>query len=347
MKGVVLEKVGIIRLADVPKPDLETEKDALVRITHSSICGTDLHILHGHIPVEPNTVIGHEAVGVVEKIGPDVKRVKVGDRVVISCIAQCGQCVNCKNQLAALCLKGGVLGSGPRVGNHPGVQAEYFRVPFADAMLEPIPSELTEEQAILAGDILSTGYMASENGCIQPGDVVAIFGAGPVGICTVATARLFGPSTIVSVDLLNYRLEGAKRMGADVVINAGEQDPVAEIKKITNGRGADVTIEAVGSAKTLQYCIESVRGGGKISIVGVFASGPVEMPLRQMLLQNLQIRIGLVNVIHMARLLSLIKNGKLDVTPLITHRMPLSQAEDAYRIFGSRSDNVQKIILTT
>lgn len=347
MKAVVFEKIGVVKVVDVPKPVRETQEDALIRITHTSICGTDLHILDGAIPVDPHTVIGHEAVGVVEEVGSNVNRVKVGDRVAISCGVQCGECINCRNGLPALCERGGIMGSGPRMGNFPGAQAEYLRVPFADAMLEPIPPELSEEQALFVGDILSTGYMASENGGIRPGNVVAIFGAGPVGLCSLACARLFGPSQVISVDVLDYRLDFAKRLGADIVVNASSKSPVDEIMNATDGRGADVVIEAVGSAKTLSNCIESVRGGGHISIVGVFPPGNVEISLKKMLLQNLQIRVGLVNVVNMPRLLALLKHGKLDMSSLISHRMPLCQAEEAYRIFGAKLDNVQKVVLTS
>ena len=345
MKAVLFEKIGSVKLSEATKPDLETQEDALVKVTNTAICGTDLHILNGNIPVEENTILGHEAVGVVEKIGSDVKRIKQGDRVVLSCTVQCGQCDNCRNGLVALCKEGGIFGCGQQRGGFPGAQAEYIRVPFADFVLEPIPTELSEEQALFVGDILSTGYMASENGSIQPGDIVIIFGAGPVGLCTTATARLFGPSLIVSVDLLDYRLEAAKRVGADIIINSGKTDILEEIKRITDGRGADVTIEAVGSAETLNYCIESVRGGGNISIVGVFPPGMVEISMKKMLIRNIQIKMGLVNMVNMGRLMSLIKHRKLDLTSLITHQMPLNKVNDAYRIFSSRSENVLKVIL--
>ncbi len=345
MKAVLFEKIGSVKLGEASKPVLETEKDAIVKVTHTAICGTDLHILNGNIPVEESTILGHEAVGVVEKTGSDVKRVKIGDRIVLSCTVQCGQCTNCQKGLVALCKHGGIFGCGKQRGGFPGAQAEYIRVPFADMVLEPIPSDLTEEQAIFVGDILSTGYMASENGSIEPGDVVVIFGAGPVGLCTIATARLFGPSLIVGVDVLDYRLEAAKHLGADIVINSSNTDILEEIKRITDGRGADVAIEAVGSAETLNHCIESVRGGGNISIVGVFPPGMVEMSMKKMLIRNIQIRMGLVNMVNMGRLMSLIKHCKLDLLPLITHRMSLGEVKDAYRIFRSKSENVLKVIL--
>jgi alcohol dehydrogenase len=345
MKAVLFEKVGSVKLGDVPKPDLQNAQDALIKVTHTSICGTDLHILKGQIPVDENTIIGHEVVGVVEKTGSDVKRVNPGDRVVVSCSVQCGQCTNCRNRLVAHCDHGGFFGCGKTLGGFPGGQAEYMRVPNADLLLEPIPENLTEEQAIFVGDILSTGYMASENGSIRPGDIVAIFGAGPVGLCAAATARLFGPSMIVSVDLLNYRLDAAKRLGADIVINSSQTDVVEEIKKITDGRGADVTIEAVGSFETFNACLESVKVGGNISIVGGFPNKMIEISVRNLMRRSLKIRAGLVNMVNMGPLMSLIQRGKLDLTSLITHRMPLRQAEEAYRIFSSRSESVLKVIL--
>jgi alcohol dehydrogenase len=345
MKAVLFEKVGAIRVGDVPKPDLLTSKDALVKVTSAAICGTDLHILEGGIPVEENTILGHEVVGVVEKVGSDVKRVKPGDRVVVSCTVQCGECINCRNHQVVLCVHGGIFGSGKLKGGFPGGQAEHIRIPYADWVLELIPGNLSDEEVIFVGDILSTGYMACENGSIRPGDIVVIFGTGPVGLCAVAAARLFGASKIVSIDLLNYRLEAAKHLGADIVINSGETDAVKEIGRITGGRGADVTIEAVGSFETLNSCIESVRAGGNISIVGVLPLGTVEMPMRRMLAKSLQIRMGVVNMVNMGILMSLIRHGKLQMISLITHRMPLSEAQDAYRIFGSRSENVLKVIL--
>ncbi|MBW1847345.1 MAG: alcohol dehydrogenase catalytic domain-containing protein [Deltaproteobacteria bacterium] len=333
MKAVIFEKIGSVKLAEISKPKLLNPDDALVKITSTAICGTDLHIINGNIPVEEDFVIGHEAVGIVEEIGNDVKKVKPNDRVVVSCTVQCGFCVNCRRGVAALCEKGGIFGCGKARGGFAGAQAEYMRVPYADMVLEPIPDNISDDEALFVGDILSTGYMAAENGCIRPGDIVAIFGSGPVGLCTLACAKLFGASKIINVDLLDYRLEEAQRLGADIVINANNTDPVEEIKNATKGRGADVTIEAIGDPKTLQACINSVRGGGNISIVGVFPPGVVEISMKEMLIQNLTIKMGLVNVINMGKLLTLIMNGKLDVTSLITHRLDLDDAEDAYHIF--------------
>ncbi len=344
MKAVLFDGKGSVRLGEVPKPKLLAGKDAIVRITHAAICGSDLNILKGKIVLEKDGIMGHEGAGVVEEVGPDVKKYKPGDRVVLSYTVQCGECASCRDGLFVFCEHGGMFGHGAQWGGHGGAHAEYLRIPFADAVLEPIPDGLTEEQVLFVGDILSTGYMASEYGSIKPGDVVAVFGAGPVGLCTVAAARLWGPSVLVSVDTLDYRLEAAKRLGADVTINAARTNAAEEIKKMTGGKGCDVAIEAVGSAETLDGCLGSVKGGGNISIVGVFPFAK-EMSIRQILRQQLQIRAGRANVVHMARLMSLIGRGKLDLTPLITHRMPLADAVEAYRIFGSRSENVIKVIL--
>lgn len=345
MKAVIFEKLNSMKVVEVSTPNLEDPRDSLVKVTATSICGSDLHILKGNVLVEENTILGHEAVGVVEKVGSNVKRIKSGDRVLISCTVQCGECSSCKKGLLAHCEHGGIFGCGKRRGGFPGAQAEYIRIPYSDTVLESIPKELTDEQVIFAGDILSTGYMASENGDIQPGDIVVVFGAGPVGLCALATARLFGPSVIVSVDLTNYRLEAARRLGADIIINPRETNVIEEIKKITDGRGADVTIEAVGDPEALKDCIESVRAGGNISIVGIFPPVDVPLSIKEMVIKNLQIKMGIVNNVNMDKLIRLISSGVLDMTSLITHRMPLGEAENAYRIFGMRSENVLKIIL--
>ena len=345
MKAVMFDGVNSVKVGEVSKPVLLTNKDALVKITHASICGTDLNILNGKIPVEANAIMGHEGVGVVEEAGSGVSRVKRGDRVVISYSISCGECQNCRNGLVVFCDHGGMLGHGAKFGGYGGTQAEYLRVPWADANLHPIPANLTEEQAIFVGDILSTGYQAVGDHYVQPGDFVVIFGAGPVGLCTIAAARLFGPRKIVSVDVVDYRLEAAMALGADFVIHAKRKNPAEEIKKMTDGKGADVAVEAVGSPETFYGCFESVRPGGKISLVGVFPDEKVGFSLRDMLRRNLQIKAGRANLIHMDRLLSLIDSGKLDLAPLITHRMPLNEAAEAYRLFSTRSDHVLKIIL--
>jgi alcohol dehydrogenase len=345
MKAVVFDGAGSVRVTDVPKPTILDSKDALVRITHSSICGSDLNILRGKIVLEENAVMGHEGVGIVEEVGPAVTRTRVGDKVVIPYSIQCGECENCRKGLVVFCENGGMLGHGKQWGDFGGTQAEYLRIPFADANLHQVPESATEEQVLFVSDILCTGYQACEYGGIEPGDFVTVFGAGPVGLCAVATAKLFGPRRIVSVDLADYRLVTAERLGADRVLNPERLNVVEEIKKLTNGKGTDVAIEAVGSVETFNWSFESVRSGGRISIVGVFPFEKVGISLRDMLRRNLQMRAGRANLIHMERIISLIEGGKLDLTPLITHRMSLSDAAKAYEIFAGRSENVLKIIL--
>jgi alcohol dehydrogenase len=346
MKAVLFDKVGSVKVGEVPKPDIEMSKDALIKVTHAAICGSDLHIVSGNVMVEENAGIGHEAVGVVEKVGADVKRVKPGDRVVVSYSVQCGECENCKTGLPVYCQNGGMFGHGKKWGGYGGCQAEYLRVPFADMNVEPIPDGITEEQVMLITDNLSTGFMAAENGSISPGDVVVVFGAGPVGCCAVATAKLFGPSLVVSVDMVDYRLEVAKKLGADIAINASQADPVEEIKKLTGGKMANVAIEAVGgAANALNNCVDVVRNGGNISVVGVFPVQPVGISMRQVLLKGLRIKAARCNMVNMGRLMSLIRYGKIDVTPLITHQMPLSDAVEAYKLYASRTGNVMKLLL--
>ncbi len=345
MKAVLFDKIGSVKLGEIPKPDLRASKDAIVRITHASICGSDLNIVNGKIVVEENAPIGHEGIGVVEEIGPDVKRVKPGDRVVISYSVQCGECENCRNKLAVYCEQGGMFGHGKKWGDFGGCQAEYLRVPWADANVEPIPDGVSEEQAMLVSDNLSTGYQACDYASIKPGDVVAVFGAGSVGLCALACAKLFGPSLLVSVDTLDYRLDVARRLGADVVINAGAGNAAEEIKKITGGKGADVVIEAVGVMETFDACMEAVKRAGTISVLGVFPLGKVPVSLRDLLNRNLHLHAGRANMIHMGRLMSLVKRGKLDVTPIISHHMALDDAVEAYRLCISRTDNVLKVIM--
>ena len=345
MKAVVFDGINTVKVVDVPKPVLQHNRDVIVRITHASICGSDLNILNGKIPVEENAIIGHEGIGVVEEAGSEVKRVKPGDRVAISYSVQCGECDSCKKGLVVFCENGGMLGHGNTWGGFGGCQAEYLRVPWADANLEPLPDGVTEEQAILVTDNLVTGYQACEYGAISPGDVVVVFGAGPVGLCAMASARLFGPRLVVGVDLLDYRLEAAKRLGVDVVINAGKTNAVDEIKQLTKGKGADVAIEAIGRTETFDACFESVRLAGRISILGVFPFEKVGVSLRDLLRRNLQIRAGRANMIHMGRLLSLIEQHKMDLTSLITHRLPLDKAVEAYNTAISRTENVIKVVL--
>lgn len=349
MKALVYHGGGTIRVEDVPKPEIQGPEDAVMRVTTTAICGSDLHILHGFLPVDPGTVIGHEFVGVVEEVGSAVTKVKPGDKVLSMAGVNCGRCRNCRNRLIFACENGGIFGCGPMFGNLPGVQAEYARVLYADETLEKIPEGLSDEQVLFVGDILATAYTGvvgvnPDGRGIQPGSVVAIFGAGPVGLCTVAVARLFGASRIIVSDMEAYRLEVAGRMGADNVINITQADPVASIMDITGGRGADLVVEAAGSREAFANCLAAAAIGGTVSVVGVI-SEPVEITFQQIIPKNITIQTGLANVIHTKRLVSLIQAGKLDLTPLITHRLPLEEAVRAYEIFDKKLDGAIKVIL--
>lgn len=338
MKAVVFTKLHEAKLMDVPDPKIEDARDALIKVKATSICGSDLHIIHLGTRAL-GSVIGHEFTGEVVEVGKEVRRFKPGQRVVGYCTVQCGVCDACRSGYPVYCENG--LRYSRQI---PGAQAEYVRVPFADASLYPIPDELTDEQVIFAGDILSTGYMGAKHGEIQPGDAVAVFGAGPVGLCAVVSAKLFGAGKIIAVDMLPYRLEMAKRLGADYVVDSSKVDAVEEIKRITGGRGANVTIEAVGVKATLLAAIASTAKGGKCSVVGLF-SEPFELPMHTMGHQGLRFQMSVVNMVDVPRLVGLIRDGKIDLLPLITHKFPLSEAERAYELFDKKLENCIKVIL--
>lgn len=349
MKALVYRGVGDIRLEDVPKPQIQGSEEAIVRITSTAICGSDLHILHGHLGVEPGTIIGHEFTGVVEEVGVGVSAVKPGDRVVGAAGTSCGQCPACRLGLTMACEHFGMYGTGPMFGNLQGAQAEYIRVFSANFTLQKIPEGLSDEQVLFVGDILSTAYMGAvgispRGHGVQPGHTVAIFGAGPVGLCAVAAAKLFSPVRIIVIDQLDYRLDMAKRLGADHVINATQTDPAAAIMKMTGDWGADFVIEAVGVPETLAAGLSVVAPGGTVSVVGLF-QGPVEIPIHTLITKNIAIKMGLADLIYMRKLLGLIQAGKMDLTPMITHTLPLAEGVHAYEIFDKKLDRVIKVIL--
>ncbi len=356
MKAIVLEEVNKVALADVERPGLKNPDDAIVRVTLTTICGTDIHLIHGAAPMMPGDILGHEFVGVVEELGQNVTGFSAGDRVAVACTIQCGKCEMCRKGLVAKCANGGVFGCGPALGNLGGAQAEYVRVPHAQMAMHKIPDRLTDEQALLVGDILSTGYFGVINGRVAPGDTVAVFGAGPVGLCATACARLFSPSKLIVIDPIAWRLEVARKLGATHTIDPAKTDAVHEIKEMTGGApqdileefrsrsGADVVIEAVGIKSTFEACLQAVRPGGNVSIVGVFEE-PQEIMMPQLCVKNISVTMGLVNVVHMDRLLKIIAAGFLDTRPLITHRMPLKEGVKAYEMFEKRLDNVIKIAL--
>jgi len=344
MKACVYHGPHDIRLEDVPVPQIKEPDDAIVRVTTSTICGTDIHIQAGGLPaVKPGTILGHEFCGEVVAVGPGVRKFKVGDRVAVSCVTQCGECFYCTRGIYSQCPTGSWI-FGYLID---GCQAEYVRVPHANMGLHLIPEGLTDDDVLFVGDILSTGYFGAQNAAIEPGDVVAVIGAGPVGMCAMATARLWGPATIIAVDTNDFRLKTALKQGiADVALNPQQVDVLAEIKKITPaGRGADRTIEAVGVKATYELAINAVRAGGNISIIGVFEE-PQTLAMNELWSKNITIKMGLVNADRIPELMRLIKAGKLDMRFLQTHRAPLNDILKGYEIFGKKQDNVLKWIVT-
>lgn len=342
MKAFVYHGPKNMSLDQVPDPKILKPSDAIVRVTTSTICGTDKHIRNGGLPeVESGRVIGHEFCGEVIEIGTNVNKFKKGDQVAVSCITQCMECFYCKRGLYSRCENGSWI-FGYKID---GCQADYVRVPYADSGMYLIPDSLTDEDVLFVGDILSTGYFGAENGNIQPGDTVAVFGSGPVGMCAMATARLWGPARIVAVDIDESRLEFALKQGwADYGLNPQKVDVTKALKDMTSGRGADVTIEANGFEPTFKGAIEGVRPGGTVSLVGVFEK-PQILEMQNLWIQNITIKMGLVKANHIPELIDLIKEGKLNMKPLITHTIPLFKVAEGYDIFEERRDNAVKVVL--
>ncbi len=342
MKAFVYHGPEKMSLEMVSKPIIQQPTDAIVKVTTSTICGTDKHIRHGGLPeVEPGRIIGHEFCGIVEEVGSSVTRFKPGDRVAVSCVTQCMECFYCRRGIYSQCENGSWI-FGYMID---GCQADYVRVPYADSGMHLIPNDLEDEDVLFVGDILSTGYFGAESGKIQPGDTIAVFGSGPVGMCAMATARLWGPSRIVAVDIDDSRLEFALKHGwADVGLNPNKVDVVQELRDMTDGRGADVTIEANGFEPTFKGAINSVRPSGTVSIIGVFEK-PQIVEMNKLWIKNITIRMGLLNANRIPELIKLIRAGKINMRPLITHTLPLTKVAEAYDIFEERRDNAIKVVL--
>jgi alcohol dehydrogenase len=345
MKALVFHGPGSRSWETVPDPGIKAETDAIVRIDSATICGTDLHILKGDVPeVEPGTILGHESVGTIVETGSAVTTLKEGDRVLVSCITSCGRCRFCREGHYGLCTGGGGWILGHLIN---GVQAEYARVPFAETSVHKLPVEIANEQALFLADILPTSYEVGVlNGGVRPGDTVAIVGAGPIGLAAVMTAKLYTPGRIVVLDVADARLEHALAFGADIVVNNGETDPVAEIMELTNGLGVDVAIEAVGIPETFELCAEIVRPGGHVANVGVHGA-PATLHLEKLWIKDVTIMTGLVDTSTTPRLLELIANGRLDPTPFASHRFELADTEKAYETFAdAASTNALKVVLS-
>ena len=344
MKALVYHGPGRKAWEDVTVPTLKADTDAIVRVDAVTICGTDLHILKGDVPeVTEGRVLGHEAVGTVTEIGRGVKNVKVGDRVLVSCITSCGSCRFCREGHYGLCIGGGGWILGHLID---GTQAEFVRVPFADTSTYPIPAGVTDEETLMVADILPTGYEVGVlNGRVTPGDVVAVVGAGPIGLSAITGARLYSPSHIVAIDLAPSRLEAAKHFGADVTVNPAHEKPLEVVRELTDGLGADVAIEAVGTPAAFELTVTLARPGGRIANIGVHGE-PATLHLEELWIKDVTITTGLVDTSSTPTFLKLLAGRQLDAGRFVTHRFPLDDFEQAYDVFARAGEtSALKVVL--
>ena len=344
MKALVYHGPGQRGWDTVDDPTIIDPTDIVVRIDCSTICGTDLHILKGDVPeTTPGTVLGHEAVGTVQEIGASVSTVAVGDRVLLSCVSSCGRCRFCREGRYGQCLGGGGWIFGHLID---GLQAEYARVPFADNSVYKVPDELSDEQVLFLADILPTAYEVGVlNGMVSPGDVVAIVGAGPIGLAAILTATLYTPGRIVAIDLADSRLESAVRFGADTTINNGREDALARVMELTDGLGADVAFEAVGLPQTFELATELIRPCGRVANIGVHG-GPATLHLEKLWIRDVTVTTGLVDTYTIPQLMKLVASGRLDPTIFATHRFALDETMAAYDTFAdAASTGALKVVL--
>ena len=345
MRAVVYHGPGQKAWEEVADPEIIDDGDAIVRVDATTICGTDLHILKGDVPaVRKGRILGHEAVGTVVEVGEGVHTLAPGDRVLVSCISACGTCRFCREGRPGQCLGGGGWILGYMID---GTQAEYVRVPFADASTYPVPDGAADEDILMLADILPTGYEVGVlNGNVQPGDVVAVVGAGPIGLSAIMGARLFSPSHIVAIDLADSRLEAAKQFGADITVNNSREDPLEAIRSLTAGLGADVTIEAVGVPATFELAVELSRPGGRIANIGVHGA-PATLHLEDQWTRDITITTGLVDAYSTPTLLRLLTSHHIDAGRFITHHFELAEFDQAYDIFARAADTgALKVVLS-
>lgn len=345
MKALVYHGPGQRALEEMPIPAIQQPTDAIIHVTKTTICGTDLHIMKGDLPtVAPGRILGHEGVGIVEQVGASVSNFKIGDHVLISCISACGKCLHCKKGMYSHCENGG----GWLLGNQiDGTQAEYVRIPFADNSLYPIPFGVDEEMFVMLSDILPTGFECGVlNGQIKPTDTVAIIGAGPVGLAALLTAQLYSPNLIIMVDNDDNRLKTAKMLGASFVFNNELGNAGEKIMSLTNNRGVDVAIEAIGLPVSFDICQQIITAGGHIANIGVHGK-PVQLNLDKLWSQNITLTTGLVDTSSTPMLLETVASGRLQPQHLITHHFVLEQAMQAYDIFDNAMQaEALKVIIT-
>ena len=331
MKALVFHGPGQRSWEEVPEPQIGEPEDAVVQVDAFTICGTDLHILRGDVPeVPPGTVLGHEAVGTVREVGPGVRTVRPGDRVLMSCISSCGRCRFCREGRYGQCRGGGGWLLGHTID---GVQAEAVRIPLADGSVHPLPADVPDEAALLLADILPTSYeVGVRNGRVGPGDTVVIVGAGPIGLAAVVSAGLYSPLHTVVVDPVASRRDAAAALGADVVLSP-DDDVAAAVDGLTGGLGADVTIEAVGVPATFDLAVSLVRPGGRVANVGVHGA-PTTLHLEELWIKDVTITTGLVDTTSTPMLLRMLGAGRLDVGSLVTHRFGMDEVPEAYGVFA-------------
>jgi threonine dehydrogenase-like Zn-dependent dehydrogenase len=348
MKAITFHGVSDVRSEEVADPKIVDATDVLLKITTSAVCGSDLHQYHGRggTLIQKGAMMGHEFMGVVEEAGAAVRGVRPGDRVVVPFSVSCGHCEWCRNRLPTQCTTTGRAVFGGRFGHvFGGGQAERIRVPFADHLCEKVPAGMSDDDAIFLGDILSTGYFCAENGGIRPGDTVAVFGAGPVGLLAMQSAQLFGPARVFAVDRVGYRLALAAEFGAEPV-NLDKGDPAEQLRSLTGGRGPDVVLECVGHETPFTQAIQAVRAAGTVSSVGVYVESSMGFPAREAFFKDLTLKMGICNARnYITTLMPLVQRGKLTPSRIITHTMPLADAPKGYAIFDKKEDRAIKVML--
>jgi alcohol dehydrogenase len=345
MRALVYHGPGQKAWEEAPDPEILDDGDVIVRLDATTICGTDLHILNGDVPaVHQGRILGHEAVGTVQEVGDGIRRLSPGDRVLVSCISACGSCRFCREGRYGQCLEGGGWVLGHTVD---GTQAEFARVLYADHSTFRIPDGMSDEEALMLADILPTGYEVGVlAGGVRPGDVVAVVGAGPVGLSAITGARLFSPSHIVAIDLSDARLEAAKQFGADVTVSTSREDPLGVIKDLTGRLGADVAIEAVGVPASFELAVRLARPGGRIANIGVHGEAAA-LHLEEQWARDITITTGLVDTSSTPTLMRLITTGQIDASRFITHRFDLDDIEEAYDVFARAADTkALKVVLS-
>lgn len=383
MKAAVFHKIGDISVDNVEDPKIEHPEDIILRVTTTAICGSDLHIYDGFVPQLRDQVLGHEFMGIVEETGPQVTRVKKGDRVVIPFTIACGQCFFCQQGYHPNCVHsnpehygpegnlldnkgGGMFGYTDLYGGYNGGQAEYVRVPYGNAGPKLIPDSLTDEQVVFLTDIFPTGWSSVKWGKVKPGDSVVIFGSGPVGLMAQKAAWLNGAERVIAVDPLAYRLEKARTVNKAETLNSEDEDLMEKIYSMTGGRGADVAIDAVGmeanrsflekakavlnaekgTPKVIEMCVQAVRRSGTVSVVGVYASPYDNFPIHRIFDKGLILQFGQAQThLYIDECFEMVSSGKVTLNDIITHRLPLSQASEAYDMFKHKTDDCVKVVL--